>query len=218
MLTRLLEVGERSRFNYSVVSLAPGGTLAPRIAEAGIPVVTLGMRRGIPDPFAVGRLLRVVGRQRPDVLQTWLYHADLLGTIASLASRRSSLVWNLRCADLDPADHPQTLPWLQMLLARLSSRPATVIANSTPARRTHEKIGYRPRRWDIIPNGFDTGTFQPLPDARLELRRELGVPPTAPLVGMLGRVHPMKDHEMFFRAAARVVADCGETVFVLAGR
>src|SRR3954468_15763727 len=96
MLTRLLEVGDRSRFNYSVVSLAPGGTLAPRIAEAGIPVVTLGMRRGIPDPFAVGRLLRVVGRQRPDVLQTWLYHADLLGTIASLASSRSSLVWNLR--------------------------------------------------------------------------------------------------------------------------
>jgi glycosyltransferase involved in cell wall biosynthesis len=151
------------------------------------------------------------------LIQTWLYHADLVGLIAGTLMW-VPVVWNIRCADLDPQDHPRTLPWLLRVLARASRRPAAVIVNSSAGRRAHDALGYRPRRWELIPNGFDTDVFQPNVAARAMLRTEVGLSDATPLVGLLARRHPMKDHETFVRAAAIVAAREPQVHFVAAGR
>lgn len=218
MLVRLVQPNDSTSLRQSVVSLTDGGTLASEIVSAGVPLFSLGMRPGLPHPLALYRLVKLMRRLSPDVLQTWLYHADLVGLLATPFSGGVPLLWNIRCAELDPNDHSWLLQGLRRVLAAASSRPAIVVSNSIAGRRAHEAIGYRPRRWEIIPNGFDTEVFRPRAEAPATVRREIAVPPATRLVGMLARVHPMKDHKTFLRAAALVAAARDDVHFVLIGR
>src|SRR5215211_5897530 len=86
-LLKLLRHTDRERFTSRVVSLTEAGPVASMIEDAGVPVHALGMRGGRPDPRAVARLGRLVRGRRPDVMQTWMYHADLLGGLAARAFR-----------------------------------------------------------------------------------------------------------------------------------
>jgi glycosyltransferase involved in cell wall biosynthesis len=218
MLARLIARLDPRRIENTVISLTTTGTVGHEIQQTGVPVFALGLRPGQVRTAALWRLVRLLRRLRPDVVQTWLYHADLAGIMAGALAHRPKIVWNIRCADLDPADHPRSLPLVLRTLAFLSRYPAAVICNSTAGRRAHEKLGYTPRRWEIIPNGFDTGLFRPSPDARIDLRRELGLDPGALVVGLLARFHPMKDHATFLRAAWMVAKSHADVHFVAAGR
>lgn len=100
MLEKLLAASDPSVLQQSVVSLSPGGDMRTRIEALGIPVSDLGMARGAPDPRGLIRLIGLMRRQRPDVLQTWLYHADFLGLVAARLVPGTKLIWNLRCSDM----------------------------------------------------------------------------------------------------------------------
>ncbi|HSL22711.1 MAG TPA: glycosyltransferase [Vicinamibacterales bacterium] len=216
-LLRLISRLDPQRFSCSVVSLTGPGKLAARIAEAGVPVTNLVQRRGM-NPALVWRLARVIRKWRPTILQTWLYHADLLGTLCGWALGTPVVCWNIRCAELDWNDHPRSLFWTVRMLATLSRFPDAVVVNSTAGRAAHEALGYRPRRWELIPNGFDAAALRPPDSARATVRAALGIPPDVPLVGLIARWHPMKDHATFVRAAARMAADHPMTHFLMAGR
>jgi glycosyltransferase involved in cell wall biosynthesis len=219
MLCRLVESSEvATSLDTVVISLESGGELAGRIAAAGVGVYNLGLAAGSLDPRGVWRLVRLLRRVNPDVLQTWLYSADLAGLAASLLMRGPRLAWNIRCAQLDPAEHTRLLKLLLPVLAAASGRPDAVVANSLAGRVAHERIGYHPRRWDIIPNGFDTEAFKPLPSAGVDVRQELGLPDDALLIGHVGRVHPIKDHDTLLRAVATVFRSVDRAHLLLIGR
>src|SRR5712692_5666169 len=196
MLARLVTRTDRSRFHSVVVSVTDTGTVGPMIAGSGIPVEALGIRRGMVDPRGVTRLIRVLRRYRPYIMQTWLYHADLFGLIAARLGYAPHLAWNIRCSDMAGPNV------VRAILSRCSALPDRVIINSLAGRRFHEGIGYHPRRWDYIPNGYDTALLRPDETARLRLRAALGLDPAAIVIGMAARYHPMKDHANFFAAAA----------------
>jgi glycosyltransferase involved in cell wall biosynthesis len=181
-------------------------------------VISLGMRPGRLNAAGLYRAFRLLRTLKPDVLQTWLYHADLAGLLAGTLARVPAIAWNIRCAALDPRDHPATLPLLLRALAWASRRPSAVVSNSAAGLRAHEQLGYRPRRWAIIPNGFDTERYKPCGTARRDFRREIGVGDDVPLVGLVARAHPMKDHATFLAAAAIVAARRPDAQFVAAGR
>src|SRR6202035_3486276 len=82
MLANIVGRADRRRFRSVVVSMTGPGRMGPLIEAEGITVRSLGLRRGVPDPRGILRLLRTFREVRPDILQTWLYHADLLGLIA----------------------------------------------------------------------------------------------------------------------------------------
>jgi glycosyltransferase involved in cell wall biosynthesis len=218
MLARLVGALSPSMVENTVVSLTAGGPLAESIAAGGVRVYELGMRPGRINVMGMYRASRLLGRIKPDVLQTWLYHADLTGLLAGALARVPAVVWNVRCAVLNPQDHPATLPLLQRALAWASRWPTAVVSNSAAGLRAHEQLGYRPRRWVIIPNGFDTERFKPLFSARPEFGRELGVSDDVPLVGLVARAHPMKDHTTFLEAAAIVARQRPDAQFVAVGR
>src|SRR6266700_6934826 len=211
MLARLVTRTDRSRFRSVVVSMTDTGTVGPSIAGAGIPVEALGIRRGMIDPRGVTRLIRLLRRYRPDIVQTWLYHADLLGLIATRLGYAPHLLWNIRCSDMAGPNV------VRAILSRCSGLPETVITNSLAGRRFHEGIGYHPRRWEYIPNGYDTALLRPDETARLRIRAELGIDPAVTVIGLPARYHPMKDHANFLAAVARQAAAGPDPVFVLLG-
>lgn len=194
MLLKQLRLIDRSRFSCTVVSLTDRGVLGDSIDELGVPLYTLGMSRGVPDPRALLRLGLLFRKVAPDVLQTWMPHSDLMGTLARTFARRPRLAWNIRCSDMDFTQYRATTRLAVSCLARLSKSPDLVICNSEAGKLAHQALGYSPRRWEVIPNGFDLTHFRPLPEARLRLRAELGVAQDAFLIGLVARFDAMKDH------------------------
>lgn len=217
MLHKLLANMDRDRFQNVVISLIDAGSLGERIEELGIPVFSLGMRRGRPGAPQLITALRLLARERPSILQTWMYHADLLGLICKELCRIPYVVWNLRASD-QILHSPRMTVWTFKACARLSRRPSVVIANSQAGQAFHASNGYHPRRWLVIPNGFDLGTFAPDFAARASVRADLGLCPDDILIGLVGRYDPMKDHETFFQAAMLLAERDPRIHFLLAGR
>ena len=87
MLARLVGRLECDGIENTVVSLARGGALADATAANGTRVIALGMKPGRPSLPALFRLVRLLKAIDPHVLQTWLYHADLMGLVAGALAR-----------------------------------------------------------------------------------------------------------------------------------
>jgi glycosyltransferase involved in cell wall biosynthesis len=200
-----------TRFAPVVVSMTDTGTIGARITAAGVPLATLGMRRGTADLRGLWRLKRLLGRHRPAIVQTWLYHADLLGLVAQRLGWAPRLVWNIRCTAAVEAG------LVRAVLARASRLPLAVVVNSRAGRRFHEGLGYHPRRWEYVPNGIDTEIFRPDSAARQRMRSELGIDERAVAIGLAARWHAMKDHATFFAAAAELASRRRNVVLLLAG-
>ena len=216
MLAKLVARMDRGEFENVVVSLMDPGPVAERIRAVGITVHALGLRPGPAALWGVASLARLLRRERPQIVQTWLYHADLLGLFAARLARVPRVVWNLRCSNMDLRQYAASTALVVKLLARLSRLPDAVVVNSNAGQRWHEGLGYRPHRWEVIPNGFDLDRFRPDPDAPRRLRGELGLDAATVLVGHVARVDPMKDHAGFLAAAA-IASVRPEVHFVLAG-
>lgn len=218
MLYKLLAVTDKTLLASDVISLLSGGEYADSIRALAIPVHDLAMRRGVPSPQALWRLRTLLQRSSPAVVQTWMYHADLAGALATRRMPATRLVWNIRHSNLDSElNRAQTL-WTVRLCASLSHwAPAAIVCNSTNARQVHVDLGYAADKFVVIPNGFDTERFAPDAAARAALRAELGLAPATPLVGIVGRFHPQKDYATFVQAAARVHGAHPDTHFILCG-
>ena len=214
MLLSLLQHG-RSQ-DQLVVSMTEGGTLLPEFLASGAKVQSLGMKRGLPDPRAISRLRRLLTDHRPDVVQTWMYHADLLG---GLAARSTPVVWSIHAVDIERAGLRFTTRMTRTLCARLSRRlPERIVYCAESAARFHTSLGYATDRAAVIPNGVDVDRFVPDDGAKGSLLGELGLPSETELVGVVARFHPQKDHRTFARAAGRLVARRPQVHLVLCGR
>jgi|SRR5438093_695846 len=218
MLYKMLSCLDRSQFQNSVVSMTDRGSLGDKIEALQVPVFTLGLRRGVPNPLALFRLIRLLRAERPHILQTWLYHSDLLGLAAGKLARVPVVAWNIRCSDMDLREYPQLTSLVLRTLVWLSRFPDVVIFNSDAGSLFHLRLGYRPRKSSMIPNGFDLDEFRPDSDAPSWFRKELGLSPLNSLVGLVARYDPMKDHENFLRAAAAVANQRPGIHFVLVGQ
>jgi glycosyltransferase involved in cell wall biosynthesis len=220
MLYRLV-AASRAEVAHEVMSLTELGPVADRIRELGVPVHALGMARNrfrIPDPVKVARLAAYIRRTRPDVVQTWLYHADLLGGFAARLAGAPRIVWGIHNSTLDATHSRVTTRWTAAVCAHVSRWiPHAIVSVSRTARELHVRLGYDPRKFVIIPNGFDADLLRPDPVARRAVREELGIPEGVGVIGMIARVDPQKDHPTFIRAAAFVARRRRDALFLLCG-
>ena len=217
MLFKLLSCTDRSAFDVSVVSLTSAGPMADKIEALGVRVTALKMRRGVPDPRVLVRLVKLFRQESPNLVQTWMYHSDLLG---GLAARFAGIpvIWNIRHSNLDKGVNKRMTILTARLCATLSGIiPRRIVCNSETARKVHARLGYRDERFVVIPNGFNTDLFRPDPIARHEVRRELDVADDVLIFGLVARFDPQKDHRNFIRAAARFANSGIKARFVLCG-
>ena len=205
------------QFSCIVVSMTDRGPFADQIEAHGVPVYTLDMRRGRPSLQGIKTLRNRMKEFAPDIMQTWLYHADLLGLAVCGFSEIPHLVWNLRCSDMDLRRYRLLTRGVVSLLSRYSKIPSTVVVNSEAGRSHHLRIGYQPRHWEVIPNGFDSNVWRPDLGARKSVRCELGFSVSAPLVGYVARLDPAKDHKTFLQAARSVLEARADCQFLLVG-
>jgi glycosyltransferase involved in cell wall biosynthesis len=218
MLLKLLIAMDPQSWEAEVISLRDVGVMGERIGAMGFPVRALGMREHLRDITALGQLARTLRGRPPHVIQTWLYHADLIGGLAAWQAG-VPVIWGIRQSDLSRRDTRRSTMWIARLCARLSHRiPRRIVCCSEAARRFHTTMGYAGEKMVVIPNGFDLRSFNPDPEARRSVRQELGLTPSTPLVGLVARFDTEKDHRTFAQAAARLHALMPDVHFLLCGQ
>jgi glycosyltransferase involved in cell wall biosynthesis len=231
MLLKLLSAAS-GEMEHVVVSLGDEGTIGPRIAALGVPVHCLRLQRNAPNPIRVLSILSLARRIDPQLIQGWMYHGNLMASVAALALRKRSqkntlqekapdvkppVIWNIRQTVYDLRNERWLTARFIRLCARMSHRPRAIIYNSQTSAGQHEALGYRAEKRVIIPNGFDCQALRPDEAARKALRTELGIADDTVVIGLVARYHPMKDHAGFLRAAGAVARARPQTKFVLAG-
>lgn len=220
MLWKLVSRMDRSRFEPIVVALSPrADSMLDHFVRSGVECRRVGMTPGLAAFAALLRLRAIFREFRPDIVQGWMYHGNLAATLAAaLAPLRVPVVWNIRGAMIDKADQNRLASAVVWLSGRLSFAARHIINNSAASALEHEaRLGYRPEKRLVVPNGFDTQTFLPSAAARLEVRQALGLAPHTTLVGLIGRYHPVKDHANFLRAASLLKSGHPHVQYVLAG-
>lgn len=214
-LHKLIKHSGDGALDHVVCSLNGKGSFGPRIEALGVPVFAFN-GRPVGLTWAVPRL---VSRIRPDIVQGWMYHGNLAATWPrSLRFTKAPVLWNIRQSLYDIRLEKRGTALVIRVEKSLSRVPCRIIYNSHISAEQHEAFGYSGTRKEIIPNGFDIELFRPDGIARHAIREEIGIGDDTPLVGLIARYHPMKDHTNFLNAARLIKAVRPQTMFVLVGR
>ena len=218
MLCRIASGMDTTRFENEVVSLTGILDLAERMQAIGVRVRTLGMRRNAPNPLLLIRLARWIRESKPDVIHTWMYHANLIGALAARLAGDVPVVWGIHHSAPDPRVDKRRTVQVNRICALMSRKfPARIVCCSEASLRFHKELGYDAEKLELVPNGVDLEQFRPDPIARLSVREELGIPADALLIGTAARFHPQKDHRNFIRAAEQLHKEMPEVHFLLCG-
>ena len=219
VLYRLLLRLDKERYESSVVSLTDLGPVGKKIQSLGVSVKTLGMRYGISDLKGLITLVSHLKRNRFDLVQTWMYHANLIGSIAVKFSGRIPIIWGLHHSNIDKKVDKLSTLLVARLCAGLSHRlPAAIVCCSEATRLVHIQHGYCEKKIVVISNGCDLDEFKPDHTARETILKELGLSNETLLIGLVARFHPQKDHQTFIKAAEYLSKKNSRVHFVLVGR
>ena len=218
MLFKVLKYIDKEKFSPIVISLTTKGEIGNWIEALGIPVEALGMRPGRFSPLKFLRLVHRLRDLNPDAVHTWMYHADLLGGVAARLAGVRAVGWAIRHSNLSPLHNKRSTLWVMKMCSVLSHRiPRKILCCSQVAKDIHISAGYDKGKMVVIPNGFDIFRFLPDANARISIRSELGLSKDTPLVGLIARFNPQKNHAGFFEAATQVHLSCPDAHFLLAG-
>lgn len=216
-LVSLATALDKKSFDVTIFTFYSGGVLEKELAGGGVRCVSLE-KRGRWDALGFfRRFARHLRALRPDVIHGYLDISNLLSLSAKLFLSRALIIWGARASDID-LSHYDWLRRLSFRLERLCSRFADcIIVNSHAGRAYLLEQRFPAEKLVLVHNGIDTELFRPDTEARARVRSELGVPEDGVLVGLVGRLDPVKDHDTLLRAAALLQIERPDVRFVCVG-
>jgi glycosyltransferase involved in cell wall biosynthesis len=217
-LYNLLKGGLSDRSDTYIVSLGDEGTLGPKIASLGIPVTPLNMHNRRLPLMSLIKLMKIIRKFQPDLIQGWMYHGNLMGFFSRIvAVGRPVLVWNIRHS-LSDLNQEKVLTRQVIRINRLfSSRPDLILYNSHRSLKQHEDFVFSKVNSKVISNGIDTRLFSFSSLDRKNIRSMLDIPENARVIGHMARFHPMKDHSTFIKVAESLAYRYQDLYFLLSG-
>ena len=216
-LTLLVRGLDHSRFHCTVVTIYGGGELVRELEGVeNVDVVSIhkgGRSDSLPALLRLRRLIRSIN---PDIVHGYLDSANVLALVIGKPVR-AKVVWGIRSSDIGPTQFDVVSRMYRRLGSILSAHADLVIANSTAGQEFARSLGYPSERVVAIPNGFETDRFAPDSQARLRARQGWGIVDDTPVVGLVARLDPVKDHPTFLRAASLLLQRMPNVKFVCIG-
>ncbi len=180
---------------HIVVSLIGRGKYADLLEAEGIRVYCLNMPSGRVSINGLLTLYRLIKQQNADVIQTWMYHADLIGGVVAKLARAKSIYWNVRHSTIEIEHSKKSLVLVAKACSILSKWiPKKIIYCAEQAKVTHEQLGYDSSKSIVIGNGYDLELFTVDNAGAHTFRSSIGLEQSELLIGMIGRYNPQKDH------------------------
>lgn len=187
--------------SHIVVSMMDQGKYGPMLQEMGVRVVCLCMPQGRVTLNGLFQLWRSIRESRPDAVQTWLYHADLIGGLVARLAGVVNVFWGVHHSNLSPGTVKATTIVVAKICSMVSSWiPKKIVCCSQSAVETHVELGYPREKFRVVPNGYDLSDFKPNLIARGAVRTSLKIDPRVALLGMVARYDIQKDHGNLFSA------------------
>jgi glycosyltransferase involved in cell wall biosynthesis len=208
-----------NKCQHIVISMTDEGKFGPLLKQAGIKVDCLNMSAGKIRFSALWSFYILLQKIKPDIVQTWMYHADLIGGVVAKLAGVNHIFWNVRHTNLEPGKSKRSTIWVTKLCAVISGWvPRKIVYCAHKAKVVHEAMGYKKGKAEIISNGFDFTQFSIDSLARATFRSELGLNNDVSLIGMVGRYDPQKDHVNLIKALCLVKKENYNFKLVLIGR
>ena len=194
-----------------------GGVYEAELAEAGVSVIHLG-KQGRWDIFPfLSRLVRLLRKERPAVLHSYLGVPNILVTALKPLLPGTRIVWGVRASNVDLSRYDWLSRLVYILERRLARFADCIIANSDAGKRYAVVNGFPEDKIVVVNNGIDTEYFRFDPEGRRLVRVAWGVGEDEILVGLVGRLDPMKDHPVFLEAASHIARERRDVRFVCVG-
>ncbi|OLF36413.1 MULTISPECIES: glycosyltransferase [unclassified Psychrobacter] len=219
MLKRLVLHSQKTgKFQHVVISLTDSGVIGPDLENQGIKVYSLGMTSTPSVPKTFFKLKKLLKELKPDVVQTWMYHADFLGGLAAKSVGIDNIIWGIRTTDVSQGASKQTV-YLSKVCAKLSYYvPNSIVCAAHVSKNYHIGIGYDKSKMMVIPNGFDIEALSSTKEDGLNIRKEIGLSADDTVIGSVGRFNLVKNQKLFIDVAANLVKDFPDLKFMLVGR
>jgi glycosyltransferase involved in cell wall biosynthesis len=206
----------RDGHDVSLIVYYAGGALES-LLDNRIGYYNLGKRGRWDLVSSYLRLLKIVAEKNPEILYSFLDTSNIISATLNIPFPRLKVVWGIRQSVMELEHYDWTRRWVSRLERWLSFAPDRIIFNSRSGKTSAIQCGYPDAKSRVIPNGIDTERFFPhLPD-RIKIRSELNIPEQACLVGIVGRLDPMKDHVTFIKAASELAKMNSSVYFICVG-
>lgn len=207
----------RVGLSVKVATFYSGGPLQKDLEEAGIPLFVLGKRTRW-DLFGfLTRLICLVKELRPNLLHGYLSTANILSVLVKPLFPGMQIIWGVRASDMNLERYSVLERMQYWVECRLSRFADLIIVNSHAGFAHAVANGFPASKMVVIQNGIDVDRFCPDLETRNRLRKEWGIAQNDRLIGLVGRLDPMKDHETFLRAAASLAKERNDVHFVCVG-
>lgn len=215
VLFRLVKADEHNQ--HCVVSLLDEGKYGPLLEALDVKVICLRMAKGRLSLNVFLKLWRICNEHKPDIVQTWMYHADLIGGVVARLAGVSRVYWNIRHSELVPGKSSRSTILVARVCAWLSHIvPRKIICCAERAVQVHVDAGYARSKFFVIGNGYDLNRFVPDEQAAGRIKNELKLY-DVPVLGMVGRFNAQKDHRNLLNALSLLKARGVAFVCLLVG-
>ncbi|SHF32559.1 Glycosyltransferase involved in cell wall bisynthesis [Lampropedia hyalina DSM 16112] len=204
---------------HHIVSMMNNGKYGPLLRNAGVQVTCLNMPQGKVTLLGLWKLWRLLHKERPAVVQTWMYHANLIGGVVACLAGVKKIFWGIHHTTLAPESTKRSTIFVAKVCARISRLvPTAIVCCAQKSVEVHQALGYAEEKMYAIPNGYDLSRFSWNFQTRRHLREQWGISENQWLLGMVGRFDPLKDHGNLLHALAEIKKQGIEFFAVLVGR
>jgi len=197
MLYKLLKYSDKSKYYHEVISLMDEGVIGKRIRDEGVKIHSLNVSKA--NIFKSILYARRICKDF-DIINTWLYHADLFGFVIAKLLLKKKLIWNIRHSNLDKNANKSRTLMIVKINSLLSKFVDYITYNSNKAYETHKMNGYINNKYNIIPNGFELDKFKFISSNRKETRAKLNISNEEKVLITVGRWDIQKDYYTLFKA------------------
>jgi len=219
MLKRLILHSQKKRnFHHEVISLTDLGLIGKDLKKASICVHTLNMKSALSIFSMYFSLRKLLKEIKPEVVQTWMYHSDLIGGLAAKSVGIDNIIWGIRNTELD-SNSGIIKKIIRKACALLSYKiPKKIICVASKAKTVHGNIGYCEEKMLVIPNGFDINRFNVDNELCYRYRDELKIQHDKLVIGNIGRFTPAKNQVHFIKACLLLLEKGYDFDVIMAGR
>lgn len=198
-------VSKSPQHQHSVISMSNTGKYGEPLAKLGVPVQALGMKRGALSLSGAFKLFSILRKDKPDVVQTWMYHSDLIGGLAARLAGIKNVVWGIHHSTLDDAGTAKSTKIMVKILSPLSRfLPKKIISCSQEALKVHVDVGYDKDKLVFAANGYDLSRFERKPGHFEGLKGGFSRPEGHVVFATVARWNPQKDQKNLIDACARL--------------
>ncbi len=207
LLLDIIQNLQEPNYRHLIISLKSGNAYQELISSKNIKVESLNIKT-FSLVSSLLRILRILMQFKPNIIQSWMYHADFITIFLKPFFNNSNIIWSFHHAD------PKKNKMSSKLIAKICSKfsntvPVSIIACSDITKKEHIKFGYSDKKIMVINNGVDINRFT--------FKPKLPISIDEPVIGFIGRWHQIKGHETFIKAAKILSKRISSPRFIMIG-